>query len=233
MLVDLFFFSLILLPLFIRRGDRESLIARLANYFDRPWALLLLFVPLAVVAILASVIGLDFTRMMGSWDIRSYLLFFIYGYLIISNTQIQETIKRYGTVFFIPAIILSIVGIYLKYGVELPEVFSVWIGILTLRALMAWCWIIAILGFGSRYLNFNNKFLGYASEAVLPFYILHQTIIIIVGFYVVQWSMAIAPKYFIIVALSFVGIMAIYEILVRRINVLRFLFGMRLRKKLK
>ena len=203
----------------------------MAASFVRPWALLLLFVPLAVVSMLASVIGLDFTRAFGSWDILSYLLFFIYGYLIISNTQIQETIKRYCTVFFIPALILAIVEIYLEFGVELPHVFSVWMGVLTLRALLAWCWIVTILGFGSRYLNFNNRFLGYASEAVLPFYILHQTIIIIVGFYVIQWSLAIAPKYFIIVALSFVGIMAIYEILVRRINVLRFLFGMRLKKK--
>jgi len=42
--------------------------------------------------------------------------------------------------------------------------------------------------------------------------------------------MGIAPKYFIIATSSFIVIMAIYELLVRRINILRFLFGMRLRK---
>ncbi|MFC2059918.1 hypothetical protein ACFLTZ_02335 [Chloroflexota bacterium] len=99
------------------------------------------------------------------------------------------------------------------------------------ETLRSWFFIIAILGFGSRYLNFNNRFLGYANEAVLPFYILHQTIILIIGFFVVQWSMGIAPKYFIICTTSFIVIMAIYEILVRRINILRFLFGMRLKKK--
>ncbi|MFC1904582.1 hypothetical protein ACFLXT_02325 [Chloroflexota bacterium] len=103
--------------------------------------------------------------------------------------------------------------------------------IVTLQSLRAWCWIIAMLGLGSRFLNINNRFLGYASEAVLPYYILHQTIIIIIGFFVIQWSMGIAPKYIIVVLSSFVGIMAIYDLLVRRINVLRFLFGMRLRRK--
>lgn len=231
-LIDLFLFSLILLPLFLFRGDTgESILSRLATNFGSFWALILLFIPLAAVAIISDKIGLGFTRGMGSWDILSYILFFAYGYMIISNIKIQDAIKRYWKGTLVVAIILSVVEIYLEFSVNLPHLFSVWMGVLTLRALLAWCWIITILGFGSRFLNFNNRFLGYASEAVLPFYILHQTIIIIVGFYVVQWGLAIAPKYFIIVALSLVGIMVIYELLVRRINVLRFLFGMRLKKK--
>jgi glucan biosynthesis protein C len=98
------------------------------------------------------------------------------------------------------------------------------------RALRSFCWIIAILGFGSRFLNFNNKFLGYANEAVLPFYILHQTIILIIGFYIVQWDMGVGAKYGMITSISFVAIMGIYELFIRRVNVLRFLFGMRLVK---
>ena len=129
------------------------------------------------------------------------------------------------------AIVLTIGGLVLQFAVRLPDNATTWVGISVLRGLRAWCWIIAILGFGSRFLNFDNRFLGYATEAVLPFYILHQTVILIIGFFVVQWSMGIAPKYFIIASTSFVAIMAIYELLVRRINVLRFLFGMRLKKK--
>ena len=229
--MDLFIFSLILLPLFLIRGNTgESLISRLAASLKKPWALLLLFVPLAAVAILADVIGLDFTRGMGSWDMLSYLLFFIYGYLIFSNTRIQELIRRLRAAALIVAIILAVLDVYLEFGVDLPHIFSVWMGILTLRALLAWCWIITILGFSSRFLNFNNTFLGYANEAVLPFYILHQTIIMIIGFYVIQSDMSIAAKYWIITSVSFVAIMSIYELLIRRSNVVRFLFGMRMVK---
>lgn len=231
-LMVLFILSLIALPLFLPRGKTgESLISRLAHSFEKPWALLLLFVPLAAVALLADVAGLGFTRAMGGWDILSYLLFFIYGYLVYSNTQIHEIIRRYAWIALIAAVVLAIGGIYLQFGVNIPQNTLSWIGILTLKALRAWCWIFAILGFGSRFLDFSNRFLGYANEAVLPFYILHQTVILIIGFYVVQWDMGIAPKYAIITTASFTAIMAIYELLVRRINVLRFLFGMRLRKK--
>jgi len=99
------------------------------------------------------------------------------------------------------------------------------------KSMNSWAWMLAFIGIAARFLNFNNRFLGYAGEAVLPFYVLHQTIIISIGFYVVQWDMGVMPKYLIIAATSFIGIVAIYELLVRRLNILRFLFGMRLKKK--
>jgi len=231
-LMDLFIFSLILLPLFIRRGKTgESLLSRLATKFEKPWALFLLFLPLAAIALLSDKIGLGFTRQMGGWDMLSYLLFFIYGYMITSNIRIQGIIKRYCSYTLIVAMVLSILVLYFTFGYKLPDGFELWIGDRTVKTLLAWCWIISILGFGIRYLNFNNRFLGYASEAVLPFYILHQTTIVTIGFFVVQWSLSAVPKYFIVVIISFVTIMAIYDLLVRRINVLRFLFGMRWKKR--
>ena len=78
--------------------------------------------------------------------------------------------------------------------------------------------------------NFDNKVVKYGNEAVLPFYILHQTIILIVGWFVIPWGIGILPKYLIILVVSFVLIMAVYELLIRRINIVRFFFGMRLKK---
>jgi hypothetical protein len=95
------------------------------------------------------------------------------------------------------------------------------------RGLLAWCWIIGLLGLGRRFLNRKHPFLAYANEAVLPFYILHHTIIYIVGFYVIQWHSSVFTKFFIIAIVSFAVIMVTYEILVRRVNVLRILFGMK------
>jgi hypothetical protein len=103
------------------------------------------------------------------------------------------------------------------------------LGLQILRALNVWCWILALLGLGDRYLNFNNRFLSYANEAVLPFYILHQPLIVVIGFFIVQLDIGTTAKVLILIASAFSAITLIYEILVRRINVLRFLFGMRLR----
>jgi glucans biosynthesis protein C len=66
---------------------------------------------------------------------------------------------------------------------------------------------------------------------VLPFYILHQTVLLCVGYFVVQWVILDLLKWAMILAVSFVLIMILYEFLVRRFNVLRFLFGMKTRPR--
>ena len=226
----LFVYSLILLPLFLpSKRTGRSLGSRLATLFEKPWTFVI-----PVLLLIVSEVFLDFVEWGGGWNHISYLLFFIGGYLMFSNARIQENIKRYAVIALIAALVLQALHYILQFGIIKIDIPSgtlsslvVWI----IRTLRSWLFIIAILGFSSRYLNFNNRFLGYANEAVLPIYILHQTVILMIGFFIVQWSMGIAPKYFIISTTSFVAIMAIYELLVRRINILRFLFGMRLRKK--
>ena len=88
-----------------------------------------------------------------------------------------------------------------------------------------------ILSLAAKYLNFNHKVLACGNEAVLPFYIFHQTIILWVGWFVIRWNIGIGPKYLIIALVSFALIMALYDLLVRRFNMMRFFFGMRPKKK--
>lgn len=245
------------MPLFIPFGRKDrSILSRVSTLFEKPWALFLLFIPIAGMAILAEIFGIGYFRIMGGWDPLSYFIFFVFGYLIFSNTQLQNIIRKYSTACLISSLILTAFYIYLEFGTGIPEISAVnihnsimrsdsvnevfssrlslsWAWILILRSLLAWCWIISILGLSARFLNFKNKFLGYANEAVLPFYILHQTILLIIGFYAIQLSIGIASKYIIITSSSFLVIMTIYELLIRRINLFRFLFGMKLIKRLK
>ncbi len=53
-----------------------------------------------------------------------------------------------------------------------------------------------------------------------------------VGWFVIPWDMGILPKFLIIAIVSFLVILLLYELFVRRFNPMRFLFGMRLRKRL-
>jgi hypothetical protein len=87
-----------------------------------------------------------------------------------------------------------------------------------------------ILSLTAKYMNFNHMVLTYGNEAVLPFFIFHQTIILCVGWFVIRWNIGIGPKYLIIAVISFALIMALYDLLVRRFNVMRFIFGMRPKK---
>ncbi len=99
-------------------------------------------------------------------------------------------------------------------------------------SIAGWSWVAFILSLGAKYLNVKSKLVTYGNEAVLPFYIFHQTIILCVGWFVIRWNMGILSKYLIIAVVSFALIMVLYEVLVRRFNVVRFIFGMRPKKKL-
>ena len=68
-----------------------------------------------------------------------------------------------------------------------------------------------------------------AGQASYPIYILHQTVIVIIGYYVVQWNTGILIKYVTILVGAIVVSTIVYELLVKRTNVTRFLFGMRLK----
>jgi glucan biosynthesis protein C len=52
-----------------------------------------------------------------------------------------------------------------------------------------------------------------------------------VGYFVVPWAIPDLLKWFIILLASFALIMVLYEFMVRRFNVMRFLFGIKLRPK--
>ena len=62
---------------------------------------------------------------------------------------------------------------------------------------------------------------------MLPFYILHQTVVLSLAFFVVRWAVPDLVKFLSILSASFLIVMVLYEFLVRRINILRFLFGMK------
>jgi glucans biosynthesis protein C len=241
----LFIYSLILLPIFIRSEKRIARrLKTLSNRFENPLALLLLFLPISAVGAGFEIIGLGGMRVMGGWDPISYLLFFGYGFMIFSNERIREMIGRYGPVFLAAAVLLTVLHVDSHFGfnVIIPGVtrhdmsaggalrplnHAGWTAVQAFRGLLAWCWIIGLLGVGSRLLNFNRKPLAYANEAVLPFYILHHSIILLAGCFIVQWSSGVGTKFFMIAISSFAAIMLIYEFLVRRFTVLRFLFGLK------
>jgi hypothetical protein len=100
----------------------------------------------------------------------------------------------------------------------------------TVWALNGWCWVLAILGFGRKYLSFNHRLLPTMNELVLPFYILHQAVIVAIAYYVVQLDLIVLGKYLLILLTAF-PIIATLLYPVSKVNLLRFLFGMRIMRK--
>lgn len=78
-----------------------------------------------------------------------------------------------------------------------------------------------------RFLNFSNWVLKYGQEAIVPFFVVHQPVIIVIAYFVVQWNAALIPKLLVVVIGSFAASLLLYQLVIRRVGVLRVAFGMK------
>jgi peptidoglycan/LPS O-acetylase OafA/YrhL len=219
----LFIFSLVALPffLFFKRFYWERLKEGLVWFFSLPGAIFLLAIPLYLVV-----------QLMAYPNPIYFFIIFIYGYLLISDDRLEKAIDRHKLVaLFLGPVLYAIVPYFKSQGwPDMPN-WLVTIVIIYVDGFAAWFITIAILGYGKQFLNFTNSLLNYTAEASYPVYIIHQTVIVVIGFYVVGWAVNIPIKYVTILVASTAVTLIFYDLLVKRTNVTRFLFGMRLRKK--
>jgi glucan biosynthesis protein C len=227
----LFLFSVLLYPLMRwLRGRGQGVLSKLGDLLALPGAVYALAVPAILLAVL-----LDYENMPhnAGWNFFVYLWLTLAGFLVASDDRLQASSQRLRWLSLplglgLTGMFLALVQI-LVVGLGMAPAYGTWLYALGwgVRALASWCCILAIFGFGRRHLNFSTRFLRYANEAVLPFYIFHQTVILSVGYFVVQWAVDDVLKWAIVLVTSFAIIMVLYELLVRRFNVMRFLFGMK------
>jgi hypothetical protein len=221
----LLLYCLIFYPLFRWwKGSGRGALDKIANLIASPWtSWLVLSIPILTLHIFVSDTALEAGS--GGWPYLYYPFFLVYGFIIASSERLQTNLKRmrwfnlaWGGLIITAFTILKTLPSLANLEDALGDLFWI-LGACTLLP--------AFLGFGMQHLNFTNPFHKYASEAVMGFYILHQTILLIIGYFVVDWAIPDFAKWAIIASASFIVIMAIYEFLIRRVNVIRWLCGMK------
>jgi glucans biosynthesis protein C len=93
-----------------------------------------------------------------------------------------------------------------------------------------WSWILTIFAFAAKFLNRDSKLIRYRNRAVYPFYILHQTITVICGFFLMNLNMHYALKMLIMIVATFGVSWFIYAFAILKIPILMPLFGVKSNK---
>lgn len=227
----LFAASLIALPLFLwlRRPSGRPLIRWLARLCGRRGGLLLLILPLALVQVMLR------PAYPGEhdWaDFATMLVFFIYGYLLYSDERFTRAVRRDWplglglgllTTFLILSTALSSLGVSPTDVADRLDIVLTW----TVLSANGWAWSIFILYIGMRYLDFSNSWLVYGQTSILPFFLLHQPVIIAIAYHVVQWDAGVIVKLPVVVLGSLVVTLSLYEALIRRIKPISAFFGIK------
>jgi peptidoglycan/LPS O-acetylase OafA/YrhL len=232
----LFLISLMSLPLllYLKSEQGRRWITRLSGWCDNRGGIFLFVIPLSL-----ALIGFrGFFKGWHSWaDLLWYAIFFVIGYMMAADKRFTVSVRRHGWICLAlwiaglagQGLLVLVLGYNPFSGKEPFSLLFVLFQIVW--SITSWSAVVFVLNIGARYLNTNNKFLAYGNEAVLPFYLFHQTIILCVGWYVIRWDMGILYKLLIIAVVAFPLIMTLYELFVRRFNTVRFFFGMRPKKK--
>jgi peptidoglycan/LPS O-acetylase OafA/YrhL len=229
-LAFLFCVSLIALPflLLLRRAQGQRWVGRLADLCLHRGGILVFLLPLLIIQMGLRPLA---PQSYGWSDFVYYLVFFIIGALFVSDERFARAIRRDWWLALIigVAAFLGLVGL-VALGVaeiwfadpDLPGFYLWWV----VATLDTWPWIVVMWFVGMRYLDVSNRWLRYGQEAIVPFYVFHQPVIVAISFYVVQWQLGVTLKMLVIFFGSLAITLAIVE-LIRRIAPLRALFGMK------
>ncbi len=228
-LLFLFVYSLICYRLFIwLKGSGQEILNRITSFFNVPGLLYLGFsIPLIIMKILFPQSVLDVGN--GGWGFLYYIWFLISGFIIVSSNQLQQHIMNQRWISLLLGVVLSTFHLYQLFSqsrIIFPVWFSDWPYTL-LSFFSAWSCLFAILGFSMRFLAFDRPLLRSANEGVLPFFILHQTVLLFIGYFVMTWEIHDAVKWVIVFISSFIVTITLYKLFVRKLEFFRFLFGMK------
>lgn len=232
-LVYLFTFTFLGLPLFFYlKGEKaKSLIAKVTSFLSKRMNLLVLVVPLFVVELFLRDRWPDNRNLVTDWyNFTFYFIILLYGYFFAAADSLWQTLEK-NRKKYLGLGILSFAIIYFGWhqpSIDFLETFEIGRFIFDFfKCLNILSWGFCLLGFARHYFVHNSSALQYANKAVYPFYILHQTVLIAIGFYVIQYDWNIAAKYCTIVAGTFLLTMLIYELLIRRLKQVGFFFGVK------
>jgi len=228
----LFVFSLVGLKLFLYLWSQKgrTQVGRLASLCQRRGRILLLAAPIVLseATLRASFPGLQ--NLVWDWaNVLSYFSLFALGYLVSSDDRFWEIIDRDGRLALVTGVCVTLFGVSLALTGHEPRMgYSPgYMGYQALRGFNTWALVVAILALGRRYLQRPHRLLPYVAQATYPFYILHQTVLAVIGFYTVRLSWRLLPKSLFIATTTFVVTLLLHDLLVRRNEVTRFLFGVK------
>lgn len=224
----LLIFSIILSPLFIGiKKNSSGFINWIRRQIQKPYGLYLFIIPLYLIESLIEPF-FDITHaLIDDWfNFINSMTLFLFGFILIAiGKEFWQSIDNIKS----KALVIGIIAfsIQLFIWIQGKDSFLIHFTEALVKVTNLWSWILVLFGYAAKYLNRKSEVLSYCNRAVYPFYILHQTIMIIIGYYLMNLEWNILPKFIVMVVGTFLGSWVIYHFLILKIPLLQPLFGLK------
>lgn len=161
-----------------------------------------------------------------------YFLVMVVGAVIILQPKLWEALERTRYVSMLVALCMYSLIIADRHDILGPVGdwmtefwwFRVMVGYIVV--LNHWAWLAAILGFGKRYLNKPMAWVKYLNSGVLPYYMMHQTLIVVAAYTLHSIGFPVGVQFVLILLFTLLGCALTYELAKRNV-VTRVLFGVK------
>ena len=188
-------------------------------------------VPVAWLVGVRLVAGGDFEvthALWGDWvGHAEFLPVFLLGFGVAWNGAFWEYLVRHRRALLAVAVCTTVawsvyVGSY--PGDLVPPDWQRWV-MRVVYGVDQWVCIAAVLGYAKRYIHRRGRVLEYLTLGVFPFYIAHQTIIVVTEYYLKRLDWPQWVEGLVLISVTVAGCLAVYEV-ARRVAWLRPLFGL-------
>lgn len=228
-LAYLFVYSLIFLTFFplLKRMGNSRMIQAISPW---GWA--------ALVTVMLMVIWLNLRRdfpvthgLTDDWynHAKSFSVMMM-GYLLVYRQDVWQRIIQYRYALLLTGICTYSFIVADRNGAfeDMGQLFTdnLWVRVVygMILSINLWSWLLAVVGLAGHFLTRSNGILRYANQAVLPWYILHQSLIIIFAVQLAQFDLPTWLESILLIAMTCAGCALGFEV-IRRFYLLRLLFG--------
>lgn len=219
---NIFIYVVLLSPVFyyLKKNENGSAARVIRRILSTPLGLLPVMAALVAEVMILNPRPYELYAMTWHGFILGLLAFFFGFCFVLSGDPFWKMLLKWRWLF-----LLAGVGFFTYRMMQFPVAVPGY-----LLPVESVSWILSVFAFGYRYLNAPGKTLNYLSQAAYPVYILHMLFLYLGSMLIFPLQIAVSLQFILVLTFTIVGCFAAYE-LIRRVNVLRPLFGLKIRKR--
>lgn len=222
---NIFIYVLVLSPVFfyLKRNPEGKVKQALKKLYSTPLGLVLVIAPFVLEAILLRPESFETYAMTLHGFLLGLLAFFFGFSFVYAGDSFWNTIVKWRFMLLFLALALYMVRL-LAFELQGPHY---------LTAIESCLWVFSVFAFGRKHLNKNSPSLRYLSEAAYPVYIIHMFFLYLGSWIIFPTEIPVILQFLFVVAFTGLGCMLTYEFVIRKVNFLRPLFGLKPKSKAK
>lgn len=216
---NIFVYVVVLSPLFfyLKRNENGSLARRIKRVMSNPLGILLVMAAFTAEAWILNPRPYEMYALTWHGFFLGMLAFLAGFCFVLSGDGFWEMIKKWRWLFLLTAVILFTLRLD-HFKINTP---------FYLLVAESHCWIISVFAFGYMRLNRPGKALRYLSEAAYPVYILHMVFLYTASWLIFPLDVGVPLQFIMVLLFTGAGCFATYELVIRRVNIVRPLFGLK------